>query len=111
MIRYEKRGDDFMNNKQDKIQLKARRFRKLQRDDVGKITYKSFDTCYDENTAPMVILSDVFYEAIENKYSCPLSSKDKIPGFDVNIFVYNPKTKKREGKRWEKCEFYEEFIL
>ena len=35
------------------------------------------------------------------QYRCPLSSKDKIPGIEVNIFVYNPKTKSNDANRWE----------
>ena len=50
-------------------------------------------------------------ERNENKYRYPLSQMKEMPNIEVSIFAYNPKTKKREEKRWEKCECYEEFIL
>ena len=33
-------------------------------------------------------------ERNESKYRYPLSQMDEMPDFNVNIFVYNPKTKK-----------------
>lgn len=32
------------------------------------------------------------YERNESKYRYPLSQMDEMPDFNVNIFVYNPKT-------------------
>ena len=53
----------------------------------------------------------IFYQKVENNYRNPLSQMDEMPNIEVSIFAYNPKTKKREEKRWEKCECYEEFVL
>ena len=50
-------------------------------------------------------------ERNESQYRYPLSQKDEMPDIEVNIFVYNPKTKRHGGKRWKKYECCEEFIL